>query len=523
MPNFFQKLKHNLSSSNSNKNNASANSNLPSSNDAKKNETKTLNNRPKSVIDPKLKIEDSKLTENKTNNNNKNNLNLLSLIIDSSVLVEENNKIEPSEINKTASNDEHHIAIFDPDDYPEESETFNHSIVSFKPNSFLNKLGIFNDSFFCFKFLDDRSFMVDDDNEEDLHMDNNDKEVAQLNNQKINEFLKDNNCYTINEIPETSSNKSYRLGSSRASSRSSLGSESIKTNSSDHLSSGLGDNVNNKYKRSNSNNKMNKSDSFDDSEESLNSSCEQVIKNGSKNALLDALMRKYNVTSELDNDLNSSKSVDQTLETNTNKDKECSTISKQVTRYIGDDQKRKQSELEKKINKLNAEKQHQTNLSVNKLSNDQNNLIENSSSFDDDPKSLKIVRSTGTQMSTFSSSSSSSIKLSSKKKLKSISIHRLPQNFECKYLGKTKCKGLWGLKNIREPVDRLIRNAKRHQSLKELPDVEALISEKGIYIIQAASPEVQNLKGKFLKAVYYQLAISPTLYRTMFMEKFFLV
>ena len=297
-----------------------------------------------------------------------------------------------------------------------------------------------------------------------------DREVAQI--QKLNEFMKENNCYTINEIPETGSNKS-KLSSSRASSRNSVGSESIKTNSSEPRS---GSGLNEHKFRGNEFSKQN-----DESEESGSGSTDNAIKNGSKNALLDALMQKFNVTTSDFENSDENSNLGKRKENDASSSN--SSYSKQTSRYSGDDQNRKKSELERKINKINSEK----NL-LNKISNDTNDYIDASSSYDDGPKPIKVVRSTGTQMT---ASIRSSMSINNKKRLKSIVVNTLPQVFECKYIGKTRCKGLWGLKNIREPVDRLIRNAKRNRSLNELPDVEALISEKGIYIVQKQSKDDQ--------------------------------
>lgn len=306
-----------------------------------------------------------------------------------------------------------------------------------------------------------------------MDADPGDKEVAQIH--KLNEFFKENNCYTINELPETSSNRS-RV-SSRASSRNSLGSESVKTNSSDPKSGSQEP----KSKTFDSN----KAESYQTSEESGSSSSEHALKNGSKNALLDALMRKFNV-SEFDNsDENSS-----------------STGQRKSEFKQSSEPSRKQSEIERKINKL-AEK---------KISGDLIEYKDASSSFDHDPKLIKMMRSTGTQMS--SSMRANTIR----KKLKSIVVTSLPQVFECKYIGKTKCKGLWGLKNIREPVDRLIRNAKRKRSLNELPDVEALISDKGINVVQreAKKNECKPLKSGLLPINNISYAVQDNIFGKVF-------
>ena len=82
-------------------------------------------------------------------------------------------------------------------------------------------------------------------------------------------------------------------------------------------------------------------------------------------------------------------------------------------------------------------------------------------------------------------------------KLREIKINCLPQTFQCKYLGKVRCEGLWGVRYTREPIDRLVSAAKCLQSTDELPSMEALISERGIYIVQK-----QSIKPKGFEKIY---------------------
>ena len=74
-----------------------------------------------------------------------------------------------------------------------------------------------------------------------------------------------------------------------------------------------------------------------------------------------------------------------------------------------------------------------------------------------------------------------------KRKLREIKVNCLPQTFQCKYLGKVRCQGLWGVRYTREPIDRLVNAAKCLQTIDDLPFMEALISERGIYIVQKQS------------------------------------
>ncbi|CAF0946792.1 unnamed protein product [Brachionus calyciflorus] len=463
MPNLFQKLKNNFSSSSSSKSNNESN---------KKSNISVINVHKSPTQDNDQTKATSNLQQNKQIN--KSNL-VLSLIIDNDEIKPNNNN------NKNKNLNENFLNLFDPDEAPDEAETFNH-----------------------ITFIDDRSFIIDDDD-----LDLNDIEVAQI--QKLNELAKENNCYTINELPETSSNKS-RLSSSRASSRNSLGSESIRTNSSDPKSSSGGES------------RFKKQSSFESSgggggDESGGSSSTDVLNKGSKNALLDALMQKFNVLDyEISDETTSSN------QKNSQSSSSSTTFSKSSRSINQEDQNRKKSELERKINnKINSEK----NLKQ-LISHDSSDYKEASSSFDNDPKYIKLVRSTGTQM-TLSPSSSSLLKSTiqaNRKKVKSIVVNSLPQVFECKYIGKTKCKGLWGLKNIREPVDRLIRNAKRKRSLNELPDIEALISEKGINIVQKPmtmtdtasliSENFKNLKSGLLPINNISYAVQDNIFGKVF-------
>jgi hypothetical protein len=389
-----------------------------------------------------------------------NSQSVLSLIIDSSILKEDN---------KNDNNQYEEIHIFDPDPVPDEADTFDKVT-----------------------FLDDRSFIVDDDFNVST-----DNEVA-----KINGLARENSCYTINEIPE---GRLSKMNSSRASSRSSLGSGSTRTSSnlfeqasSDHVSSGLAD----------MNTKVNKKTS------DSGGSSSDVNHDGSKNVLLDALLRKFNVNMDLVEQAN--KDEETFVKNNQQK-----LIQKQATKYFGEDHKRKQSELQKKINRNQLEKQFSAcaNEPTKSIAQDEFENIDATSSYDYYPREIKVIRSTGTQMSTSSGPTSSILKQQSNsntnsnnnnnnlnhnrtKQFTSPSSIKLPQNFECKYIGKAKCSGLWGIKNIRDPVDRLVNNAKRHKSLNDLADVEALISEKGIYIVHKPNLNEKNPKPShsFLKS-----------------------
>ena len=148
---------------------------------------------------------------------------------------------------------------------------------------------------------------------------------------------------------------------------------------------------------------------FENSDSSFGNTSSQ---NGSKNILLDALLRKFNVSMDLDtnsDNLSSSKTVP---------------LQKQLTRYLGDDKKKKQSDLQRKINRSNFEKQTLAT-HLKEISMETEDKVEASSSFDDDPKQIKVIKNTSTQISLGLNKRSSNSQL--------ICVTKLPQHFECKY------------------------------------------------------------------------------------------
>lgn len=238
--------------------------------------------------------------------------------------------------------------------------------------------------------------------------------------------------------------------------------------------------------------------SKDNSESS--SAANTNLTNGSKNVLLDALIRKFNVAMDIDTTSdNTSDNISQARTV---------PLQKQPVRYLGDDKKKKQSDLQRKINRSNLEKQ-QTSLNSKSISTETVDKIDATSSADDDPKAVKVVKSTATQITRSLNKRNSNYQ--------TICVTKLPQHFECKYIGKTKCQGLWGLKHIREPVDFLVNKARRLSSLEDLVDVEALVTEKGIYIVQKTKPQKSSSKdattvndsNKKLTQKYYKSGLLP--------------
>ena len=330
---------------------------------------------------------------------------------------------------------------------------------------------------FLLKYIEDKSFIEDD-------------EVNDINSRKLNGLAKENNCYTVNEVPEGRLSKM----SSRASSRSSVASDSTRGSS----------NVFGEQQPPSSTEGKKKSDDVKDSSvENSEGSFGQNAPNdgstnGSKNVLLDALIRKFNVS--MDVDTNSDNHSDVASQAKT------VPLQKHPIRYMGDDKNKKQSDLQRKIYKRNNfEKQTVLASNLKSISTDMEDKIDASSSFDDDPKQTKLVKSTSTQITRTLNKRNGNYQTVT-------SVTKLPQHFECKYIGKTKCQGLWGLKHIREPVDYLVKKAKRLRSLDDLVDVEALVTEKGIYIVQKLKPAVVQEKNSDLNKTnpkYYKSGLLP--------------
>ena len=89
-----------------------------------------------------------------------------------------------------------------------------------------------------------------------------------------------------------------------------------------------------------------------------------------------------------------------------------------------------------------------------------------------------------------------------------ISIINLPQHFECKYLGKIQCNGLWGLKFIRQGVEKFVKRTRRLKSFDELSDFEALISDKGIFLVQKKRMD-ENLPTNTYHKIIYKSGLLP--------------
>jgi len=277
--------------------------------------------------------------------------------------------------------------IFDPEPAPEETDTFSHTI-----------------------FLDDRSFMVDDD---EL-----DREVSRITSTTGNGKNGDKTLIqVVNEVPEG------RI--SKRSSKSSRASSSIGSNSTYESSNRLAD-----FSDSVNVNDHTANSSYGDSV--VESEFSDSTKDGCKNELLDTLIRKFNVN------------LDESIATNPQSSSR-SYARAYSKNSLDDSRAKKYGEIQKKIYKNqvsdnNAEviKKHQQKLNCR--------------------------------------------------------VSKLPQTFLCKYLGKMRAQGLWGVRYTREPVDRLVDAAKRLKSLDDLPTMDVLISEKGIYVVQKVSNHAKSEK-----------------------------
>ena len=78
----------------------------------------------------------------------------------------------------------------------------------------------------------------------------------------------------------------------------------------------------------------------------LKSMGENVTKEGSKNVLLDALMRKFNINDETELATSAAAAVEDDSNIRDSSSK-MSTLNKQLTKYTGEDQRKKQSELQR--------------------------------------------------------------------------------------------------------------------------------------------------------------------------------
>ena len=67
--------------------------------------------------------------------------------------------------------------------------------------------------------------------------------------------------------------------------------------------------------------------------------------------------------------------------------------------------------------------------------------------------------------------------------LDQVTVDTLPQHFVTKYLGKSKCRGLRGLENIRHPIDRMVRQVTGSDASVELPLIQISVWPKGLQAI----------------------------------------
>ncbi len=191
---------------------------------------------------------------------------------------------------------------------------------------------------------------------------------------------------------------------------------------------------------------------------------------GCKNELLDTLIKKFNLNVDIDEGLVETPS--DTSKSTANPFQYANKI-KNIMKYPAhDDGKKRVGELQKKI--------HRSQMKQSSMGDANNN---------------------GTSTTTSESSANQPIRQKSgieQKQKKELKIKSLPQAFLCKYIGKTRCSGLWGVRHTRQPIETLINTAKRLKSVDEMPTVEALVSEKGIYVVQKntamAAPNNSNNK-----------------------------
>ncbi|CAG0890330.1 unnamed protein product [Cyprideis torosa] len=77
----------------------------------------------------------------------------------------------------------------------------------------------------------------------------------------------------------------------------------------------------------------------------------------------------------------------------------------------------------------------------------------------------------------------------------------LPQGFRVKIMGSKPASGLWGIKHTRDPVDKLVREAKQNQT-KGLPIAVLEVDRDGIKIRDALGADGKgNGPGKVLRSI----------------------
>lgn len=103
--------------------------------------------------------------------------------------------------------------------------------------------------------------------------------------------------------------------------------------------------------------------------------------------------------------------------------------------------------------------------------------------------------------------------------LSTVTIDRLPQGFVARYLGKKPCKGLYGIKHTRKPVDDLIGEVTAKLDVVgkvELPLVYLIISLKGLDIREHKYNQVQPLVEESFPLEFISFGIQDIKYWRVF-------
>ena len=68
------------------------------------------------------------------------------------------------------------------------------------------------------------------------------------------------------------------------------------------------------------------------------------------------------------------------------------------------------------------------------------------------------------------------------KTLRQVTIDTLPQRFVTKYLGCKRCHGLWGIQNVRQPLEDLVEGLQGMPKGEDLPVMNIQVSNTGLHI-----------------------------------------
>lgn len=95
----------------------------------------------------------------------------------------------------------------------------------------------------------------------------------------------------------------------------------------------------------------------------------------------------------------------------------------------------------------------------------------------------------------------------------------LPQVFQVKYLGSHDARGLWGIKNIRKPVDNMVAAAKALSSRTILPFMKLVVSQDGVGLLllgKRNSESSSSLRSKLFPIETISYGVQDLVYTRVF-------